>query len=91
MNEKKMDVVDILTDALAETTKRAIEAERERDEAKLKELEWYQHYKSKDKELQDTKGRLAAEYENHEVTHQALREALHKIDKLKGGNADGEL
>lgn len=91
MNEKKMEVVDVLTEALAETAKRALEAERQRDEAKLKEMEWYRNYKSKDKEMQDVKGKLAAEIENHEMTHQALREALKKISELKGEEEDGEL
>jgi hypothetical protein len=91
MNEKKMAVVDVLTEALAETSKRALEAERQRDEAKLKEMEWYQNYRSKDKEMQDVKGKLAAEIENHEMTHQALREALNRIKALKGEEVGGEL
>lgn len=82
MNEKKMAVVDVLTQALAETAKRAIEAERQRDEAKLKEMEWYQNYRSKDKELQDAKGRLSAEIENHTETQKALKEALSRIDSM---------
>ncbi len=104
MNEKKMAVVDVLTQAMAETAKRAIEAERQRDEAKLKELEWYQNYRSKDKELQDAKGRLAAEIENHTETQKALKKALDRIEGMtelaevlgraeetEGEEQDGEL
>ena len=49
MNEEnRPSPIQSLTDLLAEMTTRAVEAERQRDEAQKRSDEWYAYYQRKD-------------------------------------------
>lgn len=77
MNEEtKKNPIQSVTDLLAEMTARAVEAERQRDEAQKSSDEWYAYYQKKTEELKELEAKLAAETEEHQKTRQQLREAL---------------
>ena len=83
MNEEnRPSPIQSLTDLLAEMTTRAVEAERQRDEAQKRSDEWYAYYQRKDGELKETEAKLAAEIEEHQKTRQQLREI--------SGNQEGD-
>lgn len=50
--------IELLTDLLNAMTLRAIEAERQRDEAKAEASEWYGHYQTQKNRLIDTQRKL---------------------------------
>lgn len=83
MEAKSTDTIYIVTKALADVTARAIQAEREVIKAQREAAEWYANWQRKSSELEDVKGRLAAEVENHQNTAQALKKAQEAIDKKK--------
>lgn len=77
MNEEtKKNPIQLVTELLAEMTARAVEAERQRDEAQKSSDEWYAYYQKKTEELKEMEAKLAAETEEHQKTRQQLREAL---------------
>lgn len=77
MNEEtKKNPIQLVTELLAEMTARAVEAERQRDEAQKNSDEWYAYYQKKTEELKEMEAKLAAETEEHQKTRQQLREAL---------------
>lgn len=81
--EEKISVIYSITATLAEVTEKALQLERELSKSREQEDLWYRKYKQACKELDDTKGRLAAEIENHEDTRQALRDCLETAKKKK--------
>ena len=74
--ETKKNPIQLVTELLAEMTARAVEAERQRDEAQKSSDEWYAYYQKKTEELKELEAKLAAETEEHQKTRQQLREAL---------------
>lgn len=80
--ETKKNPIQLVTELLAEMTARAVEAERQRDEAQKSSDEWYAYYQKKDAELKETAAKLAAEIEEHQKARQQLREI--------SGNQEGD-
>lgn len=82
MNEEREKTpIELMADLLATVTARAVEAERQRDEARKSSDEWYRNWQHKDEQLKETEAKLAAEIEEHQSTRQALREALDNMQK----------
>jgi len=76
MDEKSKSPIELMADLLATMTARAVEAERQRDEAQKSSDEWYQHWQDKDSALKEAEAKLADEIAEHQATRQQLREAL---------------
>ena len=53
MDEKTKTPIELMADLLATMTARAIEAERQRDEAEKSSDEWYQNWQAKDAALSE--------------------------------------
>lgn len=87
MNENMKSPVQLMADLLGEMTQRALDAERERDEASRSSDEWYQNWQHKDAELKEAQAKLSAEIEEHQRTRDRLREALE--NKAKGAQENG--
>lgn len=87
MNENTKSPVQLMADLLGEMTQRALDAERERDEARQSSDEWYQNWQHKDAELKEAQAKLSAEIEEHQRTRDRLREALE--NKAKGAQENG--
>lgn len=87
MNENTKSPVQLMADLLGEMTQRALDAERERDEARQSSDEWYQNWQRKDAELKEAQTKLSAEIEEHQRTRDRLREALE--NKAKGAQENG--
>lgn len=83
MEEEKASVIYHITATLASITEEALQLERELSKSREQEDLWYRKYKQVSQELDDTRGRLAAEIENHEDTRQALRDCLETARKKK--------
>lgn len=82
MNEEREKTpIELMAELLATMTARAVEAERQRDEATKSSNEWYQNWQRKDTQLKETEAKLAAEIEEHQNTRKALREALDNMQK----------
>lgn len=82
MNEEREKTpIELMAELLATMTARAVEAERQRDEAIKSSNEWYQNWQRKDAQLKETEAKLAAEIEEHQNTRKALREALDNMQK----------
>ena len=82
MNEKNQNPINLLTEALANMTLCAMEAERERDDAIARGDEWYKHYQTKDANLKETQTMLAKEIQAHKKTKMELEEAIAIIEKM---------
>lgn len=82
MKEDKKTPIEILSDALASMTERALEAERERDSAKKRADEWYQSWKRKDEEAKELQTMLSAEIKGHGKTKAELEEAVRAVNVL---------
>ena len=76
MDEKTKTPIELMADLLATMTARAIEAERQRDEAEKSSDEWYQNCQAKDAALKEAEAKLRAEIGEHQETRRQLREAL---------------
>ena len=76
MDKKTKTPIELMADLLATMTARAIEAERQRDEAEKSSDEWYQNWQRKDAELKEAEAKLHAEIGEHQETRRQLREAL---------------
>lgn len=76
MDEKTKTPIELMADLLANMTARAIEAERQRDEAEKSSDEWYQNWQAKDAALKEAEAKLRAEIGEHQETRRQLREAL---------------
>lgn len=87
MNENTKSPVQLMADLLGEMTQRALDAERERDEARQSSDEWYQNWQRKDAELKEAQAKLSAEIEEHQRTRDRLRETLE--NKAKGAQENG--
>lgn len=82
MNEEREKTpIELMAELLATMAARAVEAERQRDEATKSSNEWYQNWQRKDAQLKETEAKLAAEIEEHQNTRKALREALDNMQK----------
>lgn len=81
MNENKTPIKQ-LTDALADMTERAMAAEKARDEANARSLEWYRKYEQKDKDHKEMEAILAAEIQGHKNTKAELEEAARAVHVL---------
>lgn len=87
MNEEREKTpIELMAELLATMTARAVEAERQRDEATKSSNEWYQNWQRKDAQLKETEAKLAAEIEEHQNTRKALREALDNMQKGSQNN-----
>lgn len=64
--------IEMLGELLTEMTARAMEAERQRDEALKSSDDWYHHWQAKDQQLKEVEAKLSAEI----AEHQALRETF---------------
>lgn len=82
MDKNTRSPIELLTDLLATMTERATVAEKERDEAKARSLDWYKSWERADKESKEAQAALAAEIRAHEKTKSDLEEAAHTIDVL---------
>lgn len=76
MDKETKSPIELVTELLAVMTARAVEAERQRDEAQKSADEWYQNWQRKDTDLKETEAKLDAEIAEHQNTRQQLREAL---------------
>lgn len=76
MDEKTKTPIELMADLLATMTARAIEAERQRNEAEKSSDEWYQNWQTKDAALKEAEAKLRAEIGEHQETRRQLREAL---------------
>lgn len=74
--------IKVLTDALATMTVRATFAERERDEASARSLEWYKKWEERDKEAKEVSIALADEIREHKKTKEELEEAYRAVNVL---------
>lgn len=82
MNEEHAkSPIELMADLLATMAARAVEAERQLDEARKSSDEWYQNWQRKDAQLKEVEAKLAEEIEEHQSTRQALREALDNMQK----------
>lgn len=82
MNEEREKTpIELMAELLATMAVRAVETERQRDEATKSSNEWYQNWQRKDAQLKETEAKLAAEIEEHQNTRKALREALDNMQK----------
>lgn len=86
MGEKTKTPIELMADLLATMTARAIEAERQRDEAEKSSDEWYQNWQAKDAALKEAEAKLRAEIGEHQETRRQLREAL---NNQKGDQNNG--
>lgn len=82
-DKKTASALDILTTALAEMTKHAMEAEAERDKAVQEADSWYKHWQKKSEELYEVRAELTQIKEEHEALKQRL---CVFIDKHNGGH-----
>lgn len=76
MDKETKSPLDLVTELLAVMTARAVESERQRDEAQKSADEWYHNWQRKDAELKEAEAKLTAEIAEHQNTRQQLREAL---------------
>ena len=81
MDEQIKTPLDLMAELLAKMTARAMEAERQRDEAEKRGAEWYEGWKRKDARLQEVECTLAAEITEHSKTRKALKEMLERLEK----------
>lgn len=78
MTEKKTTALDILTAALAEMTKHAMEAEAERDKAVQEADSWYKHWQKKSEELDAARAELLMVKEEYKGLNNRLHEFIAK-------------
>lgn len=84
MDDKKKSPIDLIAEALAKMTERAMEAERQRDAAKEDANNWYNLYQRRDAQLTETIHKLDAEIAEHQKTRAALKHALSPAQKGAG-------
>ena len=80
MDERTKNPIELMANLLAEMTARAMEAERQRDEALKSSEEWYQNYLRKDIQVKDLQRLLddkTNEYERLRISFSDY------VDKLK--------
>ena len=82
MEKTNKNPINLLTDALANMTLVAMEAERERDNAEKRGDDWYKHYQSKDEQYKEMQTMLAKEIQAHKSTKAQLEEAIAAVEKL---------
>lgn len=87
MDKETKSPIELVTELLAIMTARAVEAERQRDEAQKSSDEWYNNWQRKDAELKAAEAKLHAEIGEHQETRRQLREAL---SNQKGDQEHGE-
>lgn len=76
MDKETKNPIELVTELLAVMTARAVEAERQRDEAEKTSDDWYTNWQRKDSELKEAEAKLHAEIEEHQETRRQFREAL---------------
>lgn len=81
MDNQTKTPIDLLTEALAEMTKRAMEAERQRDAAKEDATNWFQISQHKDAQLKETEAKLAAETEELQRVRRQFKEVIDRHKK----------
>lgn len=59
MEKETKSPINLMADLLAAMTARAMEAERERDEAKKRADDWYMSWQRKDEQLREKEAKLA--------------------------------
>lgn len=74
--------IEQLTDYLAAMTARAMTAEKERDDANARSLDWYQKYEQKDKDNKEMQTVLSTEIQAHQSTKAELEAAYRVIEEL---------
>ena len=82
MSNETKKPIELLTDMLATMTERAMAAEKERDDANARSLEWYRNFEKKEKDFKEMQEILSAEIREHQKTKAELEEALHAVDVL---------
>ena len=83
MLDQIKDPVHQLSYLLGVMTSRAVEAERQRDEAQKSSDEWYQNWQRKDGQFKAVEDALKREVEAHEKTRAKLNEVEKYIEQLK--------
>lgn len=83
MEQKTKTPLQIMADALAEMTERAMEAERQRDAAKEDANNWYSLYQRRDAQLTETIAKLDAEIEAHRCTQRSVQALIDKYEKTE--------
>ena len=73
MNDTTKSPIELMAELLATMTARAVEAERERDEAQKSSDDWYNNWQTKDAALKETEDKLRAEIEEHQETRRQRR------------------
>ena len=74
MDDNIKSPIDQLAYLLGSMTARALEAERERDAAKLDAENWYQLYTRKDEQLEEARVALETEIAEHGKTRERAKE-----------------
>ena len=87
MNDTTKSPIELMAELLANMTARAVEAERERDEAQKSSDDWYKNWQTKDAALKEAEAKLLAEIGEHQETRRQLREAL---NNQEGDQKNGE-
>lgn len=82
MTNNTRNPIEQLTDALAAMTERTIAAEKARDEANARSLEWYRKFEQKNKDHEEMGTILATEIQAHQATKAELEEAYRVIGEL---------
>lgn len=82
MAEKQRTPIEQLTDALAKMTERAMVAEKAKEAAEARALDWYKKWEQADKDYKELQGILNAEIQEHQKTKGELEEAVHAVDVL---------
>lgn len=81
--EKQRTPIEQLTDALAKMTERAIVADKEKEAADARSLEWYRKWSQLDKDYKELQGILNAEIQAHQKTKGELEEAVRAVEALE--------
>lgn len=74
--------IELMADLLAVMTARAVEAERQRDEAQKSSDEWYGHWQTKDAQLKKTEAKLAEEIEKNKKYEETFKKYTEKQDAI---------
>ena len=73
--------IQLMGDLLVEMTARAMEAERQRDEALRSSDDWYHHWKRRDDDAKEAEAKLAAEIAEHQALRDSFRDYVAKHEE----------
>lgn len=83
MKEIRRTPIEELTDTLAEMTERAMFAEKAKEAAEARALDWYQKWSKADKDYKEMQGILNTEIQEHQKTKGELEQAVRAVEALE--------